>query len=237
VVRGMRRSLHGSALLRVLTELQVAEPAAPGQPFAERLGQWLDFKSALALLAVLDRDATPAEPAAASVAADSAALWEAFRRVRATLAESIAADPVYKPGKPPIELAVSAALPADFAPFHRYYVAHQREMTAHIVSLRANVRAALSRRSPALRRLAALDAVLDQGLAGRESGLLALVPGLLAKRFEALRTAHAKAPADAWQARFCEEVRAVLLAELELRLQPVAGLIAALDNEESTDGE
>jgi hypothetical protein len=30
---------------------------------------------------------------------------------------------------------------------------------------------------------------------------------------------------------FCRELQAVLLAELDLRLQPVAGLIAALDHE------
>ena len=36
---------------------------------------------------------------------------------------------------------------------------------------------------------------------------------------------------DGWLALFRKDLRAVLLAELALRLQPVEGLIAALDNE------
>jgi len=34
-----------------------------------------------------------------------------------------------------------------------------------------------------------------------------------------------------WLARFCAEMQRVLLAELDLRLMPVAGLAAALDKE------
>ena len=33
----------------------------------------------------------------------------------------------------------------------------------------------------------------------------------------------------AWLHTFCQDMRAVLLAELELRLQPVAGLLDALN--------
>ena len=36
---------------------------------------------------------------------------------------------------------------------------------------------------------------------------------------------------DAWLARFCAEMQRVLRAELELRLMPVVGLLAALDRE------
>ncbi|WP_068637601.1 DUF3348 family protein [Thauera butanivorans] len=41
---------------------------------------------------------------------------------------------------------------------------------------------------------------------------------------------------DGWLARFCAEMQHVLLAELDLRLMPVAGLVAALDTE-STERE
>ena len=34
-----------------------------------------------------------------------------------------------------------------------------------------------------------------------------------------------------WLARFCADMQRVLLAELDLRLMPVAGLVAALDKE------
>jgi hypothetical protein len=134
---------------------------------------------------------------------------------------------------------------ADFSPYRRYYVAHQRDMDSSIGQLRANVRAALSSRSPTLKRLATLDAALGQALGARERNLLATVPSLLENRFEHLRKAHqealaaTQAPDDperwmqpgGWLAVFCKDMQGVLLAELDVRLQPVIGLIEALGNE------
>lgn len=170
--------------------------------------------------------------------------------MRGALVDAITTGGGPGPGKARIELptpALQASVDgaADFAPYHRYYLAHQRDMSSSIGPLRANVRAALSRQSPALKRLAALDAVLDQTLTARERNLLATVPARLARRFEHLFTAHQAALNEAqaaddparwmqpggWLAIFCGEMQAVLLAELELRLQPIAGLIEALDNE------
>ena len=102
------------------------------------------------------------------------------------------------------------------------------------------MRAGLAQRAPALRQLAALDGVLDQALAPRERSLLATVPQLLGRRFEQLHQAHRNAlstPDDparwlqpgAWLHTFCQDMRVVLRAELELRLQPVAGLLEALN--------
>ncbi|HEY3355696.1 MAG TPA: DUF3348 family protein [Polyangia bacterium] len=218
MAHGMPRTRFGTArLVRVLTDLAVADvPAARCSP-AERLGEWLGFTDALALAAALDAGVAEApQGERAAAAPEGAALGAAFARVRRALAASITADGALEPA-------------ADFAPYQAHYRAQQRAMSGRIGQLRATVRSALARRSPALRRLAALDAVLDGALAARERALLARVPGLLARRFAHLCQAH-EAP-GAWRAAFRGEVQAVLLAELELRLQPVAGLIAALDNE------
>ena len=70
--------------------------------------------------------------------------------------------------------------------------------------------------------------VLDQALAPRERSLLATVPQLLGRRFEQLHQAHRSAlstPDDparwlqpgAWLHTFCQDMRLVLLAELDLR--------------------
>ena len=80
------------------------------------------------------------------------------------------------------------------------------------------------------------------GLAPRERSLLATVPQLLGRRFEQLHQAHrGTLPADGaddparwlqpgtWLTRFCHDMKAVLQAELDLRLQPVAGLLEALN--------
>ena len=240
-----RTRFNSAGLVRMLAELAVADVADPKQTFAERLGEWLDFKDALALYSALNSAAAGAP----SRAAPAAALRGQLVQGRGELAAAVAAAGTTQPGG--TNLALPTPLPnaapesaADFAPFHRYYLAHQRAMAAAVSPLRAGARAALARQSAALKQLAALDAVLDQALAAREASLLATVPVLLGKRFAQLFEAHqrgfeAAQPDDparwmqpgGWLARFCAEMQRVLLAELDLRLMPVAGLVAALDKE------
>ena len=102
------------------------------------------------------------------------------------------------------------------------------------------MRQTISAVSPALRQLAALDAVLQHVLGAREQTLLPAAVALMERRFQQLRQAHAEPDAasapddpapqgpDGWRERFLGEWRQVLLAEVELRLEPVAGLIDAL---------
>jgi len=246
-----RRRFNSSRLVRALADLAVTDVPESKQSFAERLGQWLDFTDALSLFSALNAGtAGTSEVKSVAPSPESAAARKAFAQVRDALVDSMTTDGGLKPGKARIELptpAPHASLEsaADFAPYHRYYLAHQRDMSASIGPLRATVRAALSRHSPTLKRIAVLDAVLDNALAARERNLLATVPVLLASRFEHLHKAHqamlvqAQTTGDpdrwmqrgGWLAVFCREMQAVLLAELDLRLQPIAGLIAALDNE------
>lgn len=246
-----RRRFNGSGLVRVLTDLAVADVPESKQCFAARLGQWLDLTDALSLFSALNadtgaaRDAVPPAPSP-----ESAAVREAFDRVRGALLASVNAAGAAGSVKARIEWPAPAVpMPEDsaagFAPYRRYYLAHQRDMNAGIGPLRATVRAALSRQSSALKRLAVLDAVMDKAFAARERDLLATVPELLARRFEDLHRVHRAAVSEAqtedgpdtsmrpdgWLAVFRAEMQAVLTAELDFRLQPVAGLIAALDNE------
>lgn len=237
-----RTSFDSSRLIRALSDLVSTDAAPPRQSFADRLGQWLDFADAIALFSALNGST---DAAGGPATAEHPALRDEFARVRGALLDSINTDGVLTPGKARIRLpapAWHASTPgaADYLPYHRYYLAHQRDMGAAIAPLRASVRAGLAQRAPALRQLAALDGVLDQALAPRERSLLATVPQLLGRRFEQLHQAHRNAlttPDDparwlqpgAWLHTFCQDMRAVLLAELELRLQPVAGLLDALN--------
>jgi hypothetical protein len=237
-----RTSFDSSRLIRALSDLVSTDAAPPRQSFADRLGQWLDFADAIALFSALNGST---DAAGGPATAEHPALRDEFARVRGALLDSINTDGVLTPGKARIRLpapAWHASTPgaADYLPYHRYYLAHQRDMGAAIAPLRASVRAGLAQRAPALRQLAALDGVLDQALAPRERSLLATVPQLLGRRFEQLHQAHRNAlttPDDparwlqpgAWLHTFCQDMRAVLLAELELRLQPVAGLMDALN--------
>jgi len=238
----------GPALIRSLARLTELEGPASSPDLAERLSQWLRWTDAVSLSAALN--ASPATPSGApdSSAGASAADRE-FARVRAVLAKAIAEDELFAPDlrrADPRATPSAAAAPASFAPYRLRYLARQQAMEAGIATLRESVRATLAAATPALARLAALDAVMEQALAPHEHSLLSTVPALLQGRFEALRDAgpaasggaperegpHSgaarRATPERWLDVFCKDMQGMLLAELDLRLQPVGALLAAL---------
>lgn len=225
--------------MRLLAGLSAAGgPATPQAAIAQRLGQWLDWTDAIPLSAVL---AGPAAPAGGTVPHDSLAaqpVRAALARVRADLTRAITGDAVFAAARPAASgadaqegVAEQAAAHDHFAPYRRACQTLQRAMAGRIAPLRQQARVALGQASPGLARLAALDAVMDEWLAPRERSLLASVPTLLEHRCEQLRQQW---PQD-WAARLGPEVQDVLLAELDVRLQPVEGLIEALGQPDPRD--
>lgn len=245
-----RTNFNSSRLVRYLADLGLAETTAPGHAFAERLGLWLDFNDALALYSVLNPGAAgSALPPSGVDAVARETLSEVFARVRTNLAHSITQS--CSPGGgariklPTPEAGAPLEIAAHYEPYRRFYLMHQREMETKLRPLRASVREALGKMSPALAKLAALDAAFDEILFEREGRLLATVPALLEKRFGQLFQVHRQAVGDSphgddpatwmqaggWLAEFCRELQGVLLAELDLRLQPTLGLMEAFSNE------
>lgn len=221
-----RAPVPGAALPRLLARLGGAGPRLHARPPADLLGEWLDWQRAVALSRALDGDVPPAE-APEAVAAGS-------HDVRATLEAAIADDvrdwtrPLYpRAGDDGNGLAAGAAA------VQHHCQGLQRDAQAATGRLRGELRERLERRGGDAARLAAVDAVMEGMLAPREHALLApLVPALVA-RFERL---HARAGSDAaghdtpsaWRERFRGEARQLLLAELDLRFQPIEALLAAL---------
>lgn len=250
-----RPNFNSSGLVRLLADLAVVDGVEPEPAFAQRLGQWVSFTDAITLHAALDAGMTTAScaPSAAQYGAQTAsraAIRDEFLRVRAAVVDVINRSCSVAAGAARIKFPVPQPevpqeLVTAYSPFHRFFLALQREMDAAVGSLRDRVRQALAAASPALGQLAALDAALAQILGDRERRLLLTVPVLLEKRFAHLLKAHQQAlggsgqaddPAawmrpGAWLANFRDELRAVLFAELDLRLQPVMGLIEAFGNE------
>ncbi len=123
----------------------------------------------------------------------------------------------------------AAEPPPEFAVYRQRYLARQQAMETAIGASRGGLRDALAARSPALARLAAVDAVMEQALAAREQALLGMLPTRLQKHFERLRhEAGPEAPPAAWLPAFRRDLQALLLAELDFRLQPLEGLMQAL---------
>lgn len=208
-----------AALRRLLLDWRLQPGLPPQAALAERLGGWLDWRDAIAL-----SQALVAAPAIAG--GDRAACLEwakaALERLRADLQAGFTNSALVG------ELGDAGVVSVDaLAAFRLHHVQQQRAMAARIASLRERLRARLTEVSTELARLASLDAVFDHALAGRERQLLAALPAQLPHLAEALQAQFQAG----WRERLWSELQRALLLELDLRLQPVLGLVAALQHE------
>ena len=209
-------------LARVLLQWGIA-PAAQ-RPVAERLGNSLGWADAIGLSQVL---ATAPAPTASTAARREALDWSgaALARLQDELAaafdDALLARESAEPAPPGV------ALPDLLAPYRLHHAQQQRSMAARIATLRERLRPRLAEASGPLARLAQLDAVFERALAAQERERLAGLPALLTRRAE---THHAADPRG-WRARLWADLQRLLRAELDLRLQPVLGLIEALHDD------
>lgn len=236
-----RAALSGPALVRLLAQLADTDIAESRQSLPDRLSQWLGWTDAIALSTALNGPPPAVAAGARAFGRDDANLCAS---VRSALTKTITHEGASAPARRDARGAAPAA-PADesanYAEFRQRYLSIQQAMETDIGQLRARLRVMLAAKSPAFARLATLDAIMERSLGARERSLLASVPALLGTRFERLRAAEqasladaeasgesAAPPPGAWLAVFRKEMQSVLLAELEVRFQPVEGLLAAL---------
>ncbi len=238
----MNPAFASTPLVRLLSQWTPAAPSEAGLGMGDQLAQWVSAFDAISLHTALRAiQATGAvagrTPAPVRRPHPPAALAADFAQVRAQQARAIAQAP---------------ALPNEFsyAPYKRRHLELQRQMGQALDALRQRVRDALAQAGPALQQLAALDAAMDKVIAPREQALLPVAVTVLERRFGQLQAAHLKALADArqalpdgsappeddpmrwrrpgaWLHDFEQDWHQALRAELDLRLEPIAGLIEA----------
>jgi hypothetical protein len=229
-----RTPVRGPTFIRLLASLtDAAAPSSP-PPLPDRLSQWLDWNQAIALSTALD-----ARPVQGDLVPFTAEDEDECIRQRATLTQAIVSDRQLAAGLR--EDDEHAEVGVDFAILRQRYLTHQRAMQAAAGRLRGKLRDRLAGRSAEMARLASVDAALELALSPREHMLLAAAPRLLGAHFERLRQAAEAAANDAqgaelpsgetsaaWLDVFRKDMQSVLLAELDVRFQPVEGLLAAL---------
>ncbi|WP_090058790.1 DUF3348 domain-containing protein [Luteibacter sp. 329MFSha] len=234
-----RTTVRGPTFIRLLARLADVDAPQSSQSLPDHLSGWLNWTQAIALSTALDgRLPEPDDEAPAfedGPAAECARLREALAETIANARELVPSAQREPAQVPPVEGWVPP--PPDYAPYRQRYLTLQRAMQGTTGRLRGELRDLLGRASEDMARLAELDAVMELALSPREQRLLGTVPGLLETHFERLRRAHAgegspDAPAtathDAWLDIFRKDMQSVLLAELDVRFQPVEGLLAAL---------
>jgi hypothetical protein len=244
-----RTALSGPALVRLLARLTDLDVPESSQSLSDRLSQWLGWTDAIALSAALNGN-PPVVGAVGNVTrAVSSAEEKECVRVRSSLASTITGDSTFAPARqrrfaPGQRENAGADTPIDYAVFRQRYLSLQQGMEIGIGNLRTRLRSMLAARTPAMARLAVLDAVMERALSARERNLLASVPELLGGHFERLRQAALASEAEqvdqeadgtavaatsgAWLDVFRKDAQSVLLAELDVRFQPAEGLLAAL---------
>lgn len=111
--------------------------------------------------------------------------------------------------------------------FQRFYSLHQNEMEIRVHELRLRVRAQVARHSATLARLVALDKTVGQGMTVQLGKSLALIPGLLGVHFPMAGVTDGD-EIGVLQTAFVENLKELLLGELDMRLQPVFGLVESL---------
>jgi hypothetical protein len=200
-----RASLYSASLVRFLTENAMLAPARQAEDVGQKLGDWLDFRQAIALHGVLNPETAPPQPSAtppnhvrrmALIAPE--ALARHVDKMRAQLVESItrgapAGSGLARIDMPAPVLDEPVEIKIAFEPYRRFISAHQRQMESSLRSLRAQLRLQLSQRASAGQQLAALDAAFENILAEREAALLGKTCKLLEKRFVQALKAHMQA--------------------------------------------
>lgn len=242
------------SLVQVLSDLGLDTRRAPKKSFADRLAELIDLSGAIDLsefLRGLGRIPASGVPEAgesdrprAVFQAQHADMLEAISRSFRPAATGESANPggFSLPAPKPGTLTADADADA-WAPYLRFYALQQSEMERRIGTLRRALRQHLATTSPALAQLAVLDNTLDATLIDYSRRSLAVLPRLLGKRFSELARAQREADSGAgtvsesqdwleeggWLWQFHQDMQRVLLAELGLRLQPLQGMLDALD--------
>jgi len=215
-------------LVKLLTDLAMIEEDWPQRDFADRLGLMLNFADSIVLA-----DAHKVRPERGFVAATDSAeeLKQAVLHTKSRLVQGVIDSCTGAVERPKIRWpkVTEADEAISFERFQRFYLAHQLEQDQGVRLIRASARDALSGCTPALKKLALLDQTLEDTLWEQTRRFFALIPALLERRFDQLQASGQEQ--DRWLLQLARDIQALLLAELDLRLQPVLGLVEALETE------
>lgn len=223
-----RPPLAGPPLLRPLARLSGLALPTESPSLPARLGVWVDWNRAVDLQRALD-GRVPAAPESVTQL-PTADLTNQLSAARAEATQAI--------DRLRADLEATDGTTLDWALLTRRYQAIQRNLFATSGRLRGLLRDQLALRGGEPARLAAVDAVLEQTLAPRAISLFSRFPQLLVAAQEAAEEkmdggADALPATDSIDARIdatttCNDIHALLRAELDVHFLPLEGLLAAL---------
>lgn len=244
----MDPQLGSSRLVRLLRTWGEQAGTPSQQDVAERLGHWLGAFDAIKLDGTLHslKSGAPVRPAT-GVAVDVARLERIVDSATAELHDLI--DSRLQPAASVTRALGLAedegAAVSSHAMHQQRYLDAQQQVGVRLAQCRAQLRQSLSQGGTQWRQLALLDAAMEQMLGRHEQKLWATVTACLERRFEHWRQNPPRSDATVGpeedSAAGCQpggglhayeqDQRALLRAEMEVRLQPILGLLEAARNE------
>lgn len=238
----LSQGLMGSSeLVRNLLPLLEKDWPVSQARFSERLTENMDFSSSLKLselhghLRLLDKKAQHSD--VGTVSEDKKkALNSAFERVHRSIIQNIEQsfdDAVEQPRFPLPKVDLQCG-PLDLSAYRSFYQAQQTEMSAKIQGLRTYVREMLAAACLTMKKLSVLDQTLEDTIGyPLRSGFSAVtkVVATHSQKVAAQLSQTDQSDKSSLLVQLHSELHSLLLAELELRLQPVQGLIDAFNQE------
>jgi hypothetical protein len=235
--------LDRSRLVRLLTNLSEINFSSADYNLAEHLGRMLSVSDSISLSRSLAQ--LPEIPAKSIVATADAVKEDVLASREQMMRIIVQSFAVKHQGTgiqvPSVSTGTRAEALETYEPYQRFYNMHQAEMAGSSHSLRLRVRAAVSGFSVELHQLAELDRIIGESLSSHTAKLLNVTPKLLRQRFKQLLAAHRLKESDSsntemhhwlspggWLELFYRDMQELLLAELDVRLQPTLGLLEAL---------
>ena len=247
-------SLNSSRLIRALAELEVLGDGYSAKDFGRRFGQLFALTDSIGL-SDMHYELTklrfrPCEQQACEII-------DGFIEQRQALLELVSRNflegqqhsrvrnryPAFREGLTPEQLS-------RFEPYQRFYGALQRQVDFEIQHIQSFVRDGAAGLSAELAKLVLLDSTLSDTLNGHARKLFPVVPRLLGTRFDYLRHQHDQALFDTehnqpaswiktggWLDQFRLDCYQLLLAEIDIRMQPVLGLIEAIEEHQTTTNQ
>jgi hypothetical protein len=228
-------------MLRFWTERGLLDPGSVPRDVGERLGDWLSVRHAIQLHQLLDRSdlgqGTTHANTDHSVRAD---LDQILGDLRAAILQDRFAKGLWRNPMPAAMILHPLVWDELWEPYRRYLSDHQKQMSLWLGRWRRKARSALAVAGGDLQILARMDAVYDDALHEKETRLLSTLPLRMGRHLARLVAKHLppdeaangqrSASSPVWLRDFETELRAGLLAELELRIQPLLGLVEALES-------
>ena len=222
-----------SRLVKLMSELAQLNSSAYDYNLAERLGHFMGVSGSMNLaLGLRALPVTAFDETSESIDIVRKSVLDARERMILRIVESFSSSDSQN-SVPSLANGVREEALRTFSPYQRYYTSQQIEMGVAIKAVREQLRKDMAGISLEMNRLASLDKVLEVNLETHVRKQFNTVTKGLELYFKTEITKQTgEFELDQFLSPFYQKMRELLLAELDARMQPIFGLLEALNEYE-----